>query len=246
LAAKQDDPSQDASLLQRRARRRLIGAIALVLLAVIVLPLIFDQEPRPIGQDLVIQIPSQDAGKFVPRSAPPPPDLKSEAKGLPDSKGAREPGQAVDPSPDKGTSMTGSAKPAAPSAEPAAAPKPVAPRPDSAKAESAKPAPAKAEVYKADASKATAGEEARRAQAILEGGSWLVPLGAYLNSANVKTVQSKASAAGYASISEKLETAKGEQIRVRAGPFASRAEAEKAREALKAAGLPADNPIRRQ
>jgi len=56
--------SPDATLLQRRARRRLVGAIALVVLVVIVLPIVLDREPSPIGQDLVIQIPSQEAGRF--------------------------------------------------------------------------------------------------------------------------------------------------------------------------------------
>jgi len=54
----------DATLLQRRARRRLVGAIALVVLVVIVLPVVLDREPSPIGRDLVIEIPSQDAGQF--------------------------------------------------------------------------------------------------------------------------------------------------------------------------------------
>src|SRR3990172_5063163 len=63
--------SQDVTLLQRRARRRLVGAIALVVLVVVALPIVLDKEPSPIGQDLVIQIPSQDAGKFNTRVLPP-------------------------------------------------------------------------------------------------------------------------------------------------------------------------------
>jgi DedD protein len=58
---------QDALMLKRRARRRLVGAIALVLLVVVVLPVILDQEPRPVKHDLTVQIPSQDAGKFGTR-----------------------------------------------------------------------------------------------------------------------------------------------------------------------------------
>lgn len=56
--------TQDATLLQRRARRRLVGAIALVVLVVIVLPIVLDREPSPVGRDLVIEIPNQDAGRF--------------------------------------------------------------------------------------------------------------------------------------------------------------------------------------
>ena len=38
--------ADDVDALRRRGRRRLLGAIALVLLAVIVLPMVFDPEPR--------------------------------------------------------------------------------------------------------------------------------------------------------------------------------------------------------
>ena len=40
---------QDVETLKRRGRRRLVGAVALVLLAVIVLPMVFDPEPRARG-----------------------------------------------------------------------------------------------------------------------------------------------------------------------------------------------------
>ena len=81
--------SQDALLLKRRARRRLVGAVALVLLVVVVLPIILDQEPKPVRHDLTVQIPSQDAGKFGARvlqapapakEAAPAPEQKQEAK----------------------------------------------------------------------------------------------------------------------------------------------------------------------
>ena len=56
------DPAQDGQLeLKKRARRRLVGAVALALLAVIVLPMVMDQEPRPLTQDIQIRIPGQDA-----------------------------------------------------------------------------------------------------------------------------------------------------------------------------------------
>ena len=63
--------SDDANLLRRRARRRLVGAIALVVLAVVVLPIILDQKPRPSPQELTVQIPSQDGGPFKTRVLPP-------------------------------------------------------------------------------------------------------------------------------------------------------------------------------
>ena len=58
------DEANDPMLPEKkRARRRLIGAIALVLAMVIVLPMIFDSKPRPLADDIAIQIPSKDGGK---------------------------------------------------------------------------------------------------------------------------------------------------------------------------------------
>lgn len=45
---------------KKRARRRLIGAVALVLAAVIGLPLLLDSEPKPLADDIAVQIPSKD------------------------------------------------------------------------------------------------------------------------------------------------------------------------------------------
>jgi len=57
----------DAALdLRRRARRRLIGAIALVLALVIVPPWIMDLEPRPVTTDLKVEIPPQDTNRLKP------------------------------------------------------------------------------------------------------------------------------------------------------------------------------------
>jgi DedD protein len=38
--------------IKKRARRRLVGAAALALLAAIVLPMMMDQEPRSASQDI--------------------------------------------------------------------------------------------------------------------------------------------------------------------------------------------------
>ena len=55
-----DDDAADAVLPEKkRARRRLIGAVALVLVAVIGLPMVLDSEPRPLAQDIDIAIPSK-------------------------------------------------------------------------------------------------------------------------------------------------------------------------------------------
>lgn len=55
------DESADPVLPEKkRARRRLIGAVALVLAVIILLPMVLDSEPRPLTGDIAIQIPSKD------------------------------------------------------------------------------------------------------------------------------------------------------------------------------------------
>jgi len=46
---------------KKRARRRLIGAIAMVLAVVIGLPMVLDSEPKPINKNINIQIPSKES-----------------------------------------------------------------------------------------------------------------------------------------------------------------------------------------
>jgi DedD protein len=109
--------TQDVNALRRRGRRRLVGAIALVLLAVIVLPWIFDQEPRR-TPPVSVRIPGEDETPFVPKSAPKPPAPKVEspaaapapAAGRPEAKPA-----PAKPEPKVAEKVQG-AKPAAPGA----------------------------------------------------------------------------------------------------------------------------------
>ena len=217
--------------MRRRARRRLVGAIALVVFAVIVLPIVFDKEPKPISQDIVIQIPSQNSGKFNTKVVPATPDA---AKGNVDAETA-----ALSPP----VNSVPVAVPV-PVPVPADAPKEVTPAAkvqEPAKTEAAgKSADKKAPVTAKDgaaAERQQADAEALRAQMALQGESYVVPLGAFLNQANVRTLQAKVTVAGFKSYSEIQKVAKGEQIRVRAGPFPSREAAERAREQLQAAGL---------
>ncbi len=53
--------------IKSRARRRLIGAVALALAVVVVLPMVLDSEPKVTGQDIDLRIPASDkVGEFVP------------------------------------------------------------------------------------------------------------------------------------------------------------------------------------
>jgi len=60
----------DVQQLRLRARRRLIGAAVLVGVAVIVFPLLFETQPRPIPVDLPIDIPRKDGATPLTIPAP--------------------------------------------------------------------------------------------------------------------------------------------------------------------------------
>lgn len=68
--------------LKRRARRRLIGAVALTLAAVIVLPLLLEDEPPPAGQlevhmPPVAELPKAGQAPIAPIAPPPEPAATS-------------------------------------------------------------------------------------------------------------------------------------------------------------------------
>lgn len=72
---------QDVDALKRRGRRRLVGAVALVLLAIIVLPMVFEQEPQPTEPQISVRIPGEEeAAPFKPK---PPAPRAAEKKEVP-------------------------------------------------------------------------------------------------------------------------------------------------------------------
>jgi len=210
-------PDSDLQL-KKRARRRLVGAIALALLAAIVLPMVMDHEPRPVQQDIQVRIPSQDAGSFTSRVLPGAPT----ATPLPPVADARKPEPKPETKPDE-------------LPEPAVAPKPEpAPKVEPSKPEP-KPDSKSAETLRAE--KILAGGDAPRAEPPKsDSGQWVLQLGAYAEQGNVKVLQGKIKELGYPSYTEKVTTPQGERIRVRAGPFSSKAAAEKAQARLKQIG----------
>src|SRR5690349_15903444 len=67
---------QDVNTLKRRGRRRLVGAIALVLAAVIVLPMVFDSEPKGSAPPVSVRIPGEDETGFTPKVTPKSPPVQ--------------------------------------------------------------------------------------------------------------------------------------------------------------------------
>jgi DedD protein len=191
--------SDEELQLKKRARRRLVGAIALVTLVVIFLPMVLESEPKPVGQDIAIRIPSQESGDFAAKRAP-----------------------AV-------------AKPAAPASQPgpvpAIAPSAVAPVVAAQKA-AENPAPEQP----VPSQPAPPQKAAQKAE---NGGNsqFVVLLGAFSTTANAKQRQAKLAALGVKFYSETVKTPTGEKLRVRAGPYATRQEAERVRDMLKGKGV---------
>jgi DedD protein len=206
--------TQEVQQLKRRARRRLVGAIALVLFLVIVPPMLMDLEPKPVTTDLTVEIPNQLSGDV--KTPPPAPVAKAEAT-------ADAPkGPSGGPSATAATEMAGKAEKAG---QPDKSEKPAKAEADDSKSKRTSPL-ATATV---DARKA---KEAQRVESILKGDAFVVPLGAYANPENVKQLQSKLARAGVKSYTEPVKGASSAQTRVAAGPFATREEAEQARQKL--------------
>jgi DedD protein len=220
-------PDNDETLeLRRRARRRLIGAIALVLALVIVPPWVMDLEPKPVATNLTVEIPRQDAGALKPAPVVPPPKAAVPAPAAA-PRGADKQGGAV-PRPPDVSPDTGKAG-------------------DRAKSEPAKALPKPEPVARAAPPEtARTDGDAKRAEAILNAEAYLVPLGAFANKDNVKTLEAKLAKAGVTYYTEVVTTPGGEQTRVRAGPFPTKEAAEKSRERLKSLGLSPGAVIARQ
>ncbi len=207
----------DALLLKKRARRRLIGVVALVLFIVIVLPMVLDKEPKPLQNELSVQIPRQDSGAFKTRVLP-----QTAASEKVDS---ADPVKMEPRLPLSETTGKTSASPTQKLAPP--------------KIAETVPAiePAQKADVKVSPAMAKPGADAQAAQALLNDEVWGVPLGTFSNPGNVKQLQSKLEAVGVKSTTEVLKTKDGEKIRLLGGPFKTKSDAEKARETLKAAGL---------
>ena len=235
-------PDINVDELRRRARRRLIGAVVLALAAAVVVPMLLESDPKPLGEDVSVKIPQQDNDKFVNRlsdknakTGTAAPAAPSEAVKAP-SKADVAPAQDAPTEPKAGVSNmplpkssiataeqkmlggskpAGSAPPAAPSVGPATAAPPPAPP--------------------ASAGNATTTAPVDAAQpATMEGFS--VQLAAFADDKGANALANKLKRADYPAYTEPLTTSKGTLWRVRVGPYPSRESAIDVRDKLKSEG----------
>lgn len=213
--------SEQEIQFKKRARRRLVGAIALVLLMIVLLPMLLeDKVAQGQREDVVISIPSQDSQL----------DEKTESEPAK----APEVAQSVTPQPAPVAATTPEptpvaeakqpeVKPAEPPAPIVQAEKPVAKPVESAPVQEAKPAPKEQDKPKVEKPESK--------------GSFYVQVGVFSSPDKVKQLQAKLSEKSLKSSAELIDTAKGKKTRLRVGTFASKSDAEAALVKVKALGL---------
>lgn len=235
---------ESVEAMRKRARHRLIGASVLVLLGVIGFPLLFDSQPRPIAVDIPIEIP--DKGKVKPLGNAPVVAPGAQVRGAIDAGPATAPAASA-------ASATVTARPAVAVVPPAPASAPVT-KPES-KPES-KPetkTETKADSKPADKAAAKAGASAQdgaKAQALLDGktaepkpaaaaGRFVVQVGAFADVAKAREARLKLEKAGLKTYTQVVQAKDGRRVRVRVGPYESKAAADKAAQKIKKLDLPA-------
>lgn len=234
-AARENDDAEIPE--KKRARRRLIGAIVLVMIVVIVLPMVFDPEPNPEVDNIVIQIPSREQPSVAPAPSTLTPADSDDVASTEDLE------EIIAPPP------VAPVRPA-----PVAAEKPpvvVAEKPPVQAAPVKPPAPAPVHENKPQATPKQ--DDAARALAILEGrggvadkkpapaaaGSFVVQVAALASQDKVAELRKRLSDAGIKSFTQKIATRDGERTRIRVGPFGGKEEAEKMRTRINKLGLSA-------
>ena len=225
----------DPTDLKKRARRRLIGAATLALVAAIVLPAVMDDEPRLSGEDIEVTIPGRTDRATVAQAQRPapgdePPSSASSAPEVAQSDAADRPllppTVTTTPAADAGN-VPESAEAARPASGPAADATAVA-RVESAPQESAAGddpnVPSRTEL------------EAARVLAMLTGkppeALWLIQVAAFRQTENAERMSRTLTSEGFRAYTE----ARGEWVLVRVGPFPDQDIAADTARRLRAAG----------
>lgn len=239
--------NQDPSALRRRARRRLVGAIAIALTAVVVVPMLFDPDPKPLGSDVDIRIPAQES-PFEPDAAetgtndaadsgmPAEPQAEEQPESVaePTPVVSKAPSQPIAKTPlPNGAAVSGEKPPAsmAPPPKPEGKPVPVPnPRPEPKPEPKPKPVP-KAE----DKAETKPPAPLSKPEPAFASRGYYLQLGAFTSAANANALKVRAAAAGFT-----VEVADSNgQYRVRVGPIKDRTQAQNTLSKLKAKGFSA-------
>jgi DedD protein len=219
--ADDDDPRVDpAATLRARARHRLIGASALLLAVAIVVPMLLDREPRPVPENIPIDIPSERT-PFTPRlSLPPVPAADAAATPPPDQAPKTEAKSEARPAPKAETKVD-------PKAEIRADAR-ADPKPDDAAARAAEEQRALA---------ALEGKTVEAGPAMVKSGKFAVQTAAPANEKSAREQVERLRKSGFTAYTEKVDAKDGTRYRVRVGPYATRDDAERARARLKSQGF---------
>ena len=205
--------AEDELNLRRKARRRLIGAVVLTLAVVVILPMVLDSEPKPGGKDIDLSIPASDKiGEFVPHGV-----VSEVAVTLP-----TEASTIIASSAPLAPSASGTPIQASEVAKPSVAPSPK---------KQAMPSKSETGPHKPAESQKPAQINSADKSAVAE--SYVAQVGAYSKSDTAKQELKKLKKWGFKAYTEKV----GDKIRVRVGPYANRAMAEKAGRQLEKHGL---------
>lgn len=251
--ALQDAPVETAETLRTRAKRRLIGALVLVVAAVVGFPLLFETQPRPALVDVPIEIP--DKAKAQPLPAPPTvPSAPAAAAKVDDKASLSGKEEMVSPVPPAAPNSTPKQTVSPANTEQGATKSVVTTAPAApSKAAEAKAAADQSALEKAAAQKSAqdkAKADAAKAQALLDGKAanktpeasgerFIVQFGSFADESKAREVRQRVERAGLKTYAQVADTAEGKRHRARVGPFATRAEAEKAAAKIKALDLPA-------
>lgn len=211
---------------KKRARRRLIGATALVLAAIIGLPMVFDSEPKPLADDIAIQIPPRD--KAPANSSDPMPLPPSQAT----ADAAKPEAPKPDANPEPATSAPAVARVEPVKAEPAKAEPAVEKAAEKPAEKVADKAPEKTD----KAPEKPAAKPAEKAVA-KDKGRYIVQVAAVTSKAKGEELVNRLKKAGIKAYWQKVDTKDGERFRVRVGPVSGREEADKLRQRLGKMGL---------
>ena len=236
-------PRQPESVeaMRRRARHRLIGAAVLVLAGVVGFPLLFDTQPRPIAVDIPIEIPDRNKVKPLPLPRAEPQAAAARASAPAPSVTAAGPIQDAPVSAAEETAVAVPVPPPVPAVKADARPGARA----TAKSEPVKAPPTSDKPVRAtdNGAKARALLEAKPAEesaaAVAAEGRFVVQVGAFADAGKARETRLRVEKAGLKTYTHVAETRDGKRIRVRVGPFPSRAEADKAAEKIKGLDLPA-------